>query len=240
MGGSILNHEHFQGGRYVFAMEKAQVETPLRDDRFPDVRAGIVKWPMSDIRLTSSDRRQLAGACAAILEKGRGYSDAEVGIYSQTGGVLHNTVTPIARKSGDSYVCDLVLRNNITSEERPLGVFHPSPSLHHIKKENIGLIEVMGLAVLPGRLERELDMLESAMLAGRDIRGIQELEQHADWAENILQGHPEFSEINGKYILEQETGRVFLNVLEDSGVFKRDKQGADAFLKFAESSGMRQ
>lgn len=232
VGGSILSHEHFQGGGYTFAMAKAAVETPFDIPAYPDVAAGIVKWPMSVIRVFSADRRQLAECCNDILVKWRAYSDESVGIFAETDGVPHNTITPIARKNGDLYECDLVLRNNITTEERPLGVFHPKPSLHHIKKENIGLIEVMGLAVLPSRLSKEMVMLEKAMLGGEDLRGIPELTCHAEWAAEVLSRHPEFSESTARGILEQEIGRVFLEVLEDAGVYKRNAQGREAFLRF--------
>lgn len=234
VGGSILSHEHFQGGGYTFAMAKAAVETPFDIPAYPDVSAGIVKWPMSVIRVSSADRRQLAECCNDILVKWRAYSDESVGIIAETDGVPHNTITPIARKNGDLYECDLVLRNNITTEERPLGVFHPKPSLHHIKKENIGLIEVMGLAVLPSRLSKEMVMLEKAMLGGEDLRGIPELTCHAEWAAEVLSRHPEFSESTARGILEQEIGRVFLEVLEDAGVYKRNEQGRESFLRFVD------
>lgn len=232
VGGSILSHEHFQGGGYTFAMAKAAVEIPFDIPAYPNVTAGIVKWPMSVIRVSSPDRRQLAECCNDILVKWRAFSDESVGIFAETDGVPHNTITPIARKNGDLYECDLVLRNNITTEERPLGVFHPKPSLHHIKKENIGLIEVMGLAVLPSRLSKEMVMLEKAMLGGEDLRGIPELTCHAEWAAEVLSRHPEFSESTARGILEQEIGRVFLEVLEDAGVYKRNEQGREAFLRF--------
>ena len=232
VGGSILRHEHFQGGGYTFAMAKAAVEIPFDIPAYPNVTAGIVKWPMSVIRVSSPDRRQLAECCNDILVKWRAYSDESVGIFAETDGVPHNTITPIARKNGDLYECDLVLRNNITTEERPLGVFHPKPSLHHIKKENIGLIEVMGLAVLPSRLSKEMVMLEKAMLGGEALRGIPELTCHAEWAAEVLSRHPEFSESTARGILEQEIGRVFLEVLEDAGVYKRNEQGREAFLRF--------
>lgn len=232
VGGSILSHEHFQGGGYTFAMAKAAVETPFDIPAYPGVTAGIIKWPMSVIRVSSADRHQLAECCNDILVKWRAYSDESVGIFAETDGVPHNTITPIARKNGDVYECDLVLRNNITTADRPLGVFHPKPSLHHIKKENIGLIEVMGLAVLPSRLSKEMVMLEKAMLGGEDLRGIPELTCHAEWAAEVLSRHPEFSESTARGILEQEIGRVFLEVLEDAGVYKRNAQGREAFLRF--------
>ncbi len=234
VGGSILSHEHFQGGGYTFAMARAEVETPFSIPAYPNVSAGIVKWPMSVIRVSSEDRQQLAECCNDILVKWRAYSDESAGIFAETEGVPHNTITPIARRNGSRYECDLVLRNNITTADRPLGVFHPKPSLHHIKKENIGLIEVMGLAVLPSRLSREIVMLEKAMLGGEDLRGIPELTCHAEWAAEVLSRHPEFSEGTARGILEQEIGRVFLEVLEDAGVFKRSDAGKSAFMRFVD------
>ena len=234
VGGSILSHEHFQGGNYTFAMAKAPVEHEFTIERYPDVKAGIVKWPMSVIRVSSENREELAKCCNDILEKWRTYSDESVGIFAETDGIPHNTITPIARKNGEHYECDLVLRNNMTTEARPLGVFHPNPSLHHIKKENIGLIEVMGLAVLPARLAKEISLLEDAMLNGENLYTCPELTHHAEWAENILKSHPNFSKENARVILEQEIGKVFLEVLEDAGVFKRDDAGKTAFLRFSD------
>ncbi|MBQ8297189.1 MAG: UDP-glucose--hexose-1-phosphate uridylyltransferase [Ruminococcus sp.] len=234
VGGSILSHEHFQGGNYTFAMAKAPIETEFSIAAFPNVTAGIVKWPMSVIRVLSADRNELAECCTEILTKWRSYSDESAGIFAETEGVPHNTITPIARKNGDIYECDLVLRNNITTEERPLGVFHPNPSLHHIKKENIGLIEVMGLAVLPARLSKEIVMLEKAMLSGENLADIPGLAQHAQWADDILERYSDFSESNAREILEAEIGRVFLEVLEDAGVFKRNEEGMAAFIRFTE------
>ncbi|MGN0669244.1 MAG: UDP-glucose--hexose-1-phosphate uridylyltransferase, partial [Oscillospiraceae bacterium] len=222
VGGSILSHEHFQGGNYSFAMAKAPIETEFALSRYPKVKAGIVKWPMSVIRVCSEDRKQLAECCGEILAKWRGYSDESVGVFAETDGVPHNTITPIARKNGGVYECDLVLRNNITTDERPLGVFHPNPSLHHIKKENIGLIEVMGLAVLPSRLAKEISLLETAMLNGENFRDYPELVGHAEWADDILRQYPDFNKENAWEILEHEIGKVFLEVLEDAGVFKRN------------------
>lgn len=232
VGGSILTHEHFQGGRYVFAMEKATVEKKFVLAQFPNVSAGIVKWPMSVIRLRSDDKIELANACANILDVWRGYSDESVGILSQTDGVPHNTITPIARMSGGKYECDLVLRNNRTTDERPLGIFHPNPSLHHIKKENIGLIEVMGLAVLPARLQKEMTLLKERLIAGEDVSKEPSLAAHAAWADEILKQHPEFSSDNADEIIKLELGRVFVQVLCDCGVFKRDNEGAAAFARF--------
>ena len=232
VGGSILSHEHFQGGNYIFAMAKAPIEHEFSIKQYPDVKAGIVKWPMSVIRVSSENREELAKCCNHILETWRAYSDESVGIFAETDGEPHNTITPIARKNGDFYECDLVLRNNITTVARPLGVFHPNPSLHHIKKENIGLIEVMGLAVLPARLAKEIAMLEDAMLNGENLCACPELTHHAEWAEEILKRYPDFSKENARAILEQEIGKVFLEVLEDAGVFKRNEAGKKAFMRF--------
>lgn len=239
VGGSILTHEHFQGGRYVFAMEKAEIEKEFSLPQFPNVTAGTVKWPMSVIRLRSEDREQLAEACTHILSAWREYSDESVGIFSHTKDVPHNTITPIARISGGKYECDLVLRNNRTTEERPLGIFHPNPSLHHIKKENIGLIEVMGLAVLPARLSKEMALLKKKLIAGEDIAEEPSLAAHAAWAEEIIKNHPEFSAESADDIIRLELGRVFEQVLTDCGVFKRDKEGAAAFARFIDAIGGR-
>ncbi len=231
VGGSILSHEHFQGGNYTFAMDRAPIEKDFDIPGYSYVKAGVVKWPLSVIRLSSEDRSELSKCCNYILEKWRAYSDESAGIYSETDGTPHNTVTPIARRRDGMYECDLVLRNNITTEDRPLGVFHPNPSLHHIKKENIGLIEVMGLAVLPSRLSKEIVLLERAMLNNESMEA-PELKQHEAWAKEILKKHPEFSAQNARHIIEQEIGRVFLEVLMDAGVFKRDESGKAAFMRF--------
>mgnify|MGYP004618326363 FL=1 len=235
VGGSILTHEHFQGGNYTFAMAKAPVEYEFKLDNYPDVKSGIVKWPMSVIRLSSENRQSLEKASAEILEKWRKYTDADVSIYAETDGEPHNTITPIARKKGDIFEIDLVLRNNLTTEERPFGLYHPNESLHHIKKENIGLIEVMGLAVLPSRLSSELEELRKAMLECKNIYQIDSLKHHAEWADEVKAKHPEFNEANSKEIIETETGLVFKKVLEDSGVFKRNEEGKKAFIKFTET-----
>lgn len=232
VGGSILTHEHFQGGNYCFAMEKAQTEKHFFLKDFPDINAGLVKWPMSVIRLSSTDRRMLSEACDYITKKWRNYSDPDADIFAETEGTPHNTVTPIARIRNGIFECDIVLRNNLTSEERPLGIFHPNPSLHHIKKENIGLIEVMGLAVLPSRLAAELELLKEKMLSGLDLSEDPKTAPHAEWAEQILSSHPEFNEENAEQILRMETGRVFERVLCDAGVFKRTPEGMGAFQKF--------
>lgn len=232
VGGSILSHEHFQGGHYTFAMAVASIETPITLAKYPTVQAGILKWPMSVIRLTSIDRKALSDACNQILEQWRVYSDPTVDVFAETDGIPHNTITPIARKKGEVYECDLVLRNNRTSETRPLGIFHPHPALHHIKKENIGLIEVMGLAVLPARLAVELEKLQQAMLSGADLTADPQTAEHAVWATDILQRHPEFCAENAEAILQAEVGAVFEQVLCDAGVFKRDAIGKAAFLRF--------
>ena len=232
VGGSILSHEHFQGGHYTFPMAVAPIEIPVSLEAYPNVQAGILKWPMSVVRLSSTNRKELSDACNTILERWRSYSDATVGIYAETDGTPHNTITPIARKKGDAYECDLVLRNNRTSEDRPLGIFHPNPSLHHIKKENIGLIEVMGLAVLPARLAVELDVLKKAMLQQEDLTANPQTASHAVWAAEVQKQHPEFCEENAEVILQAEVGKVFEQVLCDAGVFKRDEAGKTAFLKF--------
>ena len=232
VGGSILSHEHFQGGHYTFPMAVAPIEIPVSLAAYPNVQAGILKWPMSVVRLSSTNRIELSDACNTILEQWRSYSDATVGIYAETDGTPHNTITPIARKKGDAYECDLVLRNNRTSEDRPLGIFHPNPSLHHIKKENIGLIEVMGLAVLPARLAVELGVLKKAMLQHEDLTANPQTASHAVWAAEVQKQHPEFCEENAEAILQAEVGKVFEQVLCDAGVFKRDEAGKTAFLKF--------
>lgn len=234
VGGSILTHEHFQGGRYEFPMERAETEYEFRIKKYPDISAGILKWPMSVIRLSSDNRNEIVNACSDVLDKWRVYSDENVGIFSETDNTPHNTITPIVRMRNSVYEIDLVLRNNRTSEDRPLGVFHPNPSLHHIKKENIGLIEVMGLAVLPSRLADELEDLRKAMLSGSDFTADSKTTSHTEWAKNILASHPEFDEDNSDSIIKAEVGKVFEQVLEDSGVFKRDADGVKAFRRFAE------
>ena len=231
VGGSILSHDHFQGGRYRFAMEEAPVEREVRFADFPAVRAGVVRWPMSVIRLTSADRAQLLALAERILARWREYSDPEAGVFAETDGVPHNTITPIARRRGADYELDLVLRCNITTPELPLGVFHPHPELHHIKKENIGLIEVMGLAVLPARLKKELEDVRTAILTGADLRQDETLGKHADWVDELRQRY-DFTPENTEDILRQEVGAVFTRVLEDAGVFKRNDAGQRAFGRF--------
>lgn len=235
VGGSILSHDHFQGGHYEFAMAKAAVERTFQIKGFEDVETGIVNWPMSVIRISSEDTDRLIALADVILEAWRGYTDEAAFIYAQTDGEPHNTITPIARKRGDKYELDLVLRNNITTEEHPLGVYHPHAELHHIKKENIGLIEVMGLAVLPARLKDEMEQLAKAILDGADIRKDEVLEKHADWVEAFL---PNYSDVNKDTIMDilhKEIGDVFMKVLEDAGVYKRTEEGMAAFDRFVAS-----
>ena len=234
VGGSILSHDHFQGGHYEFAMAKAPEETPLVFRGYEDVRAGIVKWPMSVIRLTGPDSERIIDLADKILGCWRGYTDEAAFIFAETEGQPHNTITPIARRRGEDYQLDLVLRNNITTEEFPLGVYHPHQELHHIKKENIGLIEVMGLAVLPSRLKTELEALRAALLRGDDLRAAPALALHADWAEDIQRRHT-LTEENAEAILQQEVGAVFMRVLEDAGVYKRNEAGKAAFLRFVDA-----
>lgn len=233
VGGSILSHDHFQGGNYEFAMAKAPVERSFTVEGFADVQAGIVKWPMSVIRLSHPDYNRVIALADVILAKWRGYTDEDAFIFAETDGEPHNTITPIARKRGEAYELDLVLRNNITTPEHPLGVYHPHAELHHIKKENIGLIEVMGLAVLPSRLKAELEELAHAIIAGENIRQNETLEKHADWVDAFL---PKYAgQLTGENItgiLQKEVGIVFGQVLEHAGVYKRDAKGQAAFDRF--------
>ena len=229
VGGSILSHEHFQGGHYSFPMELSPVEREIHFAGYEDIKAGIVKWPMSVIRLDGADKARLADLADKILRAWRGYTDADAFIFAETDGVPHSTITPIARRRGSDYELDLVLRNNITTKEHPLGVYHPHAELHHIKKENIGLIEVMGLAVLPARLKGELQGLEEAILAGKPLTG--DLEKHAAWVEELKTRHT-FTPENTTAILREEVGKVFAKVLEHAGVYGRNEAGQAAFLKF--------
>ena len=233
VGGSILSHEHFQGGHYTFAMETAPVETEVRFCGFEDIQAGIVKWPMSVIRLTGEDKERLVQLAEKILTVWRGYSDENAGVVAFSDGEPHNTITPIARRRGEKFELDLVLRCNITSAEHPLGVFHPHADKHHIKKENIGLIEVMGLAVLPSRLKGELTDLAAAVVAGTDIAADEVLSKHAAWVDQ-LKAQYTFTEENAMDIILQETGKVFAAVLEDAGVYKCGDAGRKQFLAFVE------
>ena len=234
VGGSILTHEHFQGGRYEFAMAKAPVETKLTFEGFEDVEAGIVKWPMSVIRIASEDKNKLSFLADKILGAWRGYTDEEAFIYAETDGEPHNTITPIARFRNGKYELDLVLRNNITTDDCPLGFYHPHPEYHHIKKENIGLIEVMGLAVLPARLKTEMEVLKDAMVNGKDIEADERIAKHKEWAERIM-AENEITEENCSEILRQEIGKVFTAILEQCGVFERSEKGKEQFIRFAES-----
>jgi len=237
VGGSILSHDHFQGGHYEFAMAKASVERTFSVKGFEDVEAGILNWPMSVIRISAQDSDRLIALADVILAAWRGYTDEAAFIFAETEGEPHNTITPIARKRGDRFELDLVLRNNITTEEHPLGVYHPHANLHHIKKENIGLIEVMGLAVLPARLKDEMEKLAEAILTGADLRKDEVLEKHADWVEGFLPGYQEVSRDNIMDILHKEIGDVFMQVLEDAGVYKRDAEGQAAFDRFVKTLG---
>ena len=234
VGGSILAHDHFQGGRYTFAMEKAPVETKVGFSGFEDVDAGIVKWPMSVIRITSPEPERLVELADRILAAWRGYTDEAATIFAETDGTPHNTITPIARRRGEDFELDLVLRNNLTTEEYPLGLYHPHQELHHIKKENIGLIEVMGLAVLPSRLKEELAAVAETLASGGDLRASELTEKHADWAESFRDKYDITAE-NALDIVKRETGKVFARVLEHAGVYKRDGAGKAAFLRFIES-----
>ena len=236
VGGSILSHDHFQGGHYEFAMAKAPVEKKWVFPGFEDVDAGIVHWPMSCIRLTSEDDARLVELADKILTAWRGYSDEKCFIFAETDGEPHNTITPIARMRDGKYQLDLVLRNNITTPEHPLGVFHPHAKLHHIKKENIGLIEVMGLAVLPSRLKKELFELADALVARTPVSQYpEELQKHAEWAEDILARHPELNGDTVHLILQDEVGHVFAQVLADAGVYKMDEAGRAGFVRFLAS-----
>lgn len=235
VGGSILSHDHFQGGHYEFPMAKAEVERTFVVKGFEDVKAGVVNWPMSVIRIWGKDTDRLIALADVILDSWRGYSDEASFVFAETDGEKHNTITPIARKRGEDYELDLVLRNNITTEEHPLGVFHPHANLHHIKKENIGLIEVMGLAVLPARLKKEMADLEDAILAGADIRKDEILEKHADWVEEFLPKYQDVNAENIHSIIQKEIGLVFMQVLEDAGVYKRNEEDQAGFDRFIES-----
>lgn len=236
VGGSILTHDHFQGGHYTFAMERAEMEQEFTIPGYEDVTAGIVHWPLSVIRIRHKDSERLIELADHILKKWRNYSDPEAFIFEQTNGEPHNTITPIARRRGEEYELDLTLRNNITTEERPLGVYHPRAEYHHIKKENIGLIEVMGLAVLPSRLKKELAELAEYIVEGKDIRSNLDIEKHADWVDSFLPVYKEkgieITKDNAEDILKEEVGQVFAKVLEDAGVYKCTPEGREAFERF--------
>ena len=232
VGGSILSHDHFQGGNYTFAMAKAPIEKQVTIPGYEDVEAGIVKWPLSVLRIRSTDEKQLIDLADHILAAWRGYTDEAAFIYACTEGEPHNTITPIARKVGDTFELDLALRNNITTQEHPLGVYHPHAQYHNIKKENIGLIEVMGLAVLPSRLKEELEILAGYLVEGKDIRSNEKIEKHAEWVERFL---PDYDRITGENvmdILKKEVGNTFVHVLEDAGVYKCTPQGREDFMRF--------
>ncbi len=232
VGGSILSHDHFQGGHYTFAMAKAPYESKFVIPGYEDVEAGIVKWPLSVIRIRHKDEKRLIDLATYILGKWRGYTDEAAFIFAETEGTPHNTITPIARKTGDVYELDLALRNNITTDECPLGVYHPHSEYHHIKKENIGLIEVMGLAVLPSRLNAEMDLLAKCLVEKTPIEAHEVLEKHSDWAKEIVKAYPEITKDNVMEILQQEIGKVFVGVLEDAGVYKCTEEGRAAFMRF--------
>ena len=238
VGGSILSHDHFQGGHYTFAMAKAPIEIGFKIPGYEDVEAGIVKWPLSVIRIRHKDEKRLIDLADHILRCWRSYTDEDAFIYADTEGEPHNTITPIARMRDGMFELDLTLRNNITTEEHPLGVYHPHAEYHHIKKENIGLIEVMGLAVLPSRLKEELEILADHLVNHEDIRSNEKIAKHADWAETFSSKYEEITEANVMEILKKEVGEVFVHVLEDAGVYKCTEEGRKAFLKFVETLGV--
>ena len=233
VGGSILSHDHTQGGCYTFAMAKAPIETPIKFVSYDTVDAGVVNWPMSVIRLRSVDKNALVALADKILAAWRTYSDPEAFVFANTDGEDHNTITPIARFRDGKFELDLVLRNNITTEEHPLGVYHPHADVHNIKKENIGLIEVMGLAVLPSRLKNEISEMKKMILSGKDFSLNEETAKHKEWYFKFKDDY-KFTEENAEEILKEEIGKTFVRVLSDSGVYKNTKKGRDAFLRFVE------
>lgn len=235
VGGSILSHDHFQGGNYTFAMAKAPIEKAVTIPGYEDVEAGIVKWPLSVLRIRSKDEKRLIDLADHVLTAWRGYTDEEAFIFAETDGEPHNTITPIARKVGDTYELDLTLRNNITTEEHPLGVYHPHAQYHNIKKENIGLIEVMGLAVLPSRLKEEMEILADYLVEGKDVKSNEKIEKHAQWVEEFLPKYGSITRENVMEVLKEEIGITFTHVLEDAGVYKCTEEGRRAFLKFIET-----
>ena len=235
VGGSILSHDHFQGGHYTFAMAKAPIEKHVTIPGFEDVEAGIVKWPLSVLRIRHKNPERLIDLATHVLQVWRGYTDEAAFVFANTDGEPHNTITPIARKVGDVYELDLTLRNNITTKEHPLGVYHPHAQYHHIKKENIGLIEVMGLAVLPARLKEELELLEEYILSGKDISSNEKIAKHEDWVKELLEKYPDINAENIHAILQKEVGLVFVHVLEDAGVYKCTPKGREAFMRFVDS-----
>lgn len=235
VGGSILSHDHFQGGHYTFAMAKAPIEKEVTIPGYEDVEAGIVKWPLSVLRIRHKDEQRLIDLADHVLKNWRSYTDEDAFIFAETEGEPHNTITPIARKVGDIYELDLTLRNNITTEEHPLGLYHPHAQYHNIKKENIGLIEVMGLAVLPARLKNELELLACYIVEGKDIRSNEDIVKHADWVDGFLPKYDSITKENVMDILKEEVGIVFTHVLEDAGVYKCTEEGRNAFMKFIET-----
>lgn len=235
VGGSILSHDHFQGGHYTFAMAKAPIEKEVTIPGYEDVEAGIVKWPLSVLRIRHKDEQRLIDLADHVLKNWRSYTDEDAFIFAETDGEPHNTITPIARKVGDIYELDLTLRNNITTEEHPLGLYHPHAQYHNIKKENIGLIEVMGLAVLPARLKNELELLACYIAEGKDIRSNEDIVKHADWVDEFLPKYDSITKENVMDILKEEVGIVFTHVLEDAGVYKCTEEGRNAFMKFIET-----
>lgn len=232
VGGSILSHDHFQGGHYTFAMAKAPIEKPVTIPGYEDVEAGIVKWPLSVLRIRHKDEKRLIELATHVLAAWRGYTDEAAFVFAETNGEPHNTITPIARKVGDMFELDLALRNNITTEEHPLGVYHPHAQYHNIKKENIGLIEVMGLAVLPARLKEELEILADYIVEGKEIASNEKIEKHAAWVAEFLPKYEAVTKENVDEILKKEVGIVFTHVLEDAGVFKCTEEGREAFMRF--------
>lgn len=235
VGGSILSHDHFQGGHYTFSMAKAPIEKEVTIPGYEDVEAGIVKWPLSVLRIRHKDEQRLIDLADHVLKNWRSYTDEDAFIFAETDGEPHNTITPIARKVGDIYELDLTLRNNITTEEHPLGLYHPHAQYHNIKKENIGLIEVMGLAVLPARLKNELELLACYIVEGKDIRSNEDIVKHADWVDGFLPKYDSITKENVMDILKEEVGIVFTHVLEDAGVYKCTEEGRNAFMKFIET-----
>ena len=235
VGGSILSHDHFQGGHYTFAMAKAPIEKEVTIPEYEDVEAGIVKWPLSVLRIRHKDEKRLIDLADHVLKNWRSYTDEDAFIFAETDGEPHNTITPIARKVGDIYELDLTLRNNITTEEHPLGLYHPHAQYHNIKKENIGLIEVMGLAVLPARLKNELELLADYIVEGKGIRSNEEIVKHADWVDGFLPKYDSITKENVMDILKEEVGIVFTHVLEDAGVYKCTEEGRKSFMKFIET-----
>jgi UDPglucose--hexose-1-phosphate uridylyltransferase len=231
VGGSILSHDHMQGGRYTFAMERAPIEIPVKFNGFEDITAGIVRWPLAVIRLRGKDKSALVELSDKILKAWQSYTDADAKIYAFTDGEPHNTITPIARRRGEDFELDLALRNNITTEEHPLGLYHPHSEHHNIKKENIGLIEVMGLAVLPSRLKVEISLMKKAILDGVDFDTVEEIAKHKAWFEAFRESYT-CTEHNTEEILKAEIGKTFVRVLEDAGVYKVTPAGREAFLRF--------